>query len=122
MLVDLFMVEVYFFQHANLHSHSQRSILHTPQGVGNVVAYGMSSAVQRHVLDSIDSCCWPCCDWRQGLTLVHFSAHVKRFLWDRGCSEGLFRGCLGGVRAYWAGFRVYFVSETAQVELRSGRV
>jgi V-type H+-transporting ATPase subunit A len=23
---------------------------------------------------------------RQGLTLVHFSAQRKRFLWDRGCS------------------------------------
>jgi len=22
---------------------------------------------------------------RQGLTLVHFSAQLKRFLWDRGC-------------------------------------
>jgi hypothetical protein len=31
----------------------------------------------------------------QGLTIVHFSAQLKRFLWDRGCVEGLFRGCLG---------------------------
>jgi hypothetical protein len=30
---------------------------------------------------------------RQGLTLVHFSAQRRRFLWDRGA----FRGCLGGV-------------------------
>jgi hypothetical protein len=29
----------------------------------------------------------------QGLTLVHFSAQLKRILWDRGA----FRGCLGGV-------------------------
>jgi len=28
----------------------------------------------------------------QGLTLVHFSAQRKRFLRDRGCIEGLFRG------------------------------
>jgi hypothetical protein len=28
----------------------------------------------------------------QGLTLVHFSAQRKRFLWDRGCTYGLFRG------------------------------
>ena len=36
--------------------------------------------------------------WRQGLTLVHFSAQRKRFLWVRGCISGLSRGCLGGVR------------------------
>ena len=29
----------------------------------------------------------------QGLTLLHFSAHLKRILWDRGA----IRGCLGGV-------------------------
>ena len=64
----------------------------------------------------------------QGLTLVHFSAQLKRFLWDRGCIEGLLRGCFagvqvesGGVGGCW-GVRVYFVSETAQVELKSGRV
>jgi len=33
----------------------------------------------------------------QGLTLVHFSAQRKRFLWDRGCMKGLPWGCLGGV-------------------------
>ena len=59
------------------------------------------------------------------LTLVHFSAQLKRILWDRGA----FRGCLGGVqevsggnKEYQGVFRVYFMSETAQVELRSGRV
>jgi len=39
-----------------------------------------------------------CCSmasW-QGRTLVHYSAQRKRFLWDRGCIYGLFRG-LGGV-------------------------
>ena len=30
---------------------------------------------------------------RQGLTLVHFSAQLKRIMWDRGA----FRGCVGGV-------------------------
>jgi hypothetical protein len=30
---------------------------------------------------------------RQGLTLVNFSAQLKRILWDRGAC----RGCLGGV-------------------------
>jgi hypothetical protein len=33
----------------------------------------------------------------QGLTLVHFSAQRKRFLWNRGCVWLLFRGCLGAV-------------------------
>ena len=30
---------------------------------------------------------------QQGLTLVHFSAQLKRILWDRGA----FRDCIGGV-------------------------
>jgi hypothetical protein len=66
--------------------------------------------------------CVPC---SQGLTLVHFSAQLKRIAWDR-CA---FRGCLevilevpGGVKEYQGVFSVYFVSERAQVELRSGRV
>jgi len=25
----------------------------------------------------------------QGLTLVHFSAQLERFVWDRGCAQGL---------------------------------
>jgi hypothetical protein len=33
----------------------------------------------------------------QGLTLVHFSAQRKRFLWYRGFIEGLLRVCLAGV-------------------------
>ena len=28
----------------------------------------------------------------QGLTLVHFSAQLQRFLWDQGCIWVLFRG------------------------------
>ena len=47
---------------------------------------------------------------------------TERFLWDRGCTSGLFRGCLGGVKWYLGEFRVYFVSETAQDELKSARV
>jgi len=58
----------------------------------------------------------------QGFTLVHFSAQRKRFLWDKGCIQGLPEGCLGGIRGYQGVLRVYFVSEQAQVELRSGRV
>jgi len=37
---------------------------------------------------------------KQGLTLVHFSAQLKRLPWDRGCTQGDFRGCLAGVRGY----------------------
>ena len=37
---------------------------------------------------------------RQGLTLVHSSAQLKRLLCDRGCSSGLFRGCLGAGWGY----------------------
>jgi len=33
----------------------------------------------------------------QGLTLTHFLAQHKRFLWDKGCMLGLFRGSLGGL-------------------------
>jgi hypothetical protein len=58
----------------------------------------------------------------QGLTLVHISAQRKRFLWDRGCTQGSFRGCLGGDEGCDGVFRVDFVSETAQVELKGGRV
>jgi len=34
----------------------------------------------------------------QGLTLVHFSAQRRRFLWIEGYTEGLFWGYLWGVR------------------------
>jgi len=37
----------------------------------------------------------------QGLTLVHFSAQRKRFVWDGGYIKGSFRRCkgvLGGIR------------------------
>jgi len=44
----------------------------------------------------------------QGLTLVHFSTQLRRFLWDRGCIYGVFWGCLGGVRGYQGVFRVCF--------------
>jgi hypothetical protein len=36
----------------------------------------------------------------QGLTLVHISAQLERFLWCRECTSGSSRGCLGGVRGY----------------------
>jgi len=58
----------------------------------------------------------------QGLTLVHFSAQRKRFLCDMGCISELFKGCLASGRGYQGVFRVYFVSERALFELKSGRV
>jgi hypothetical protein len=36
----------------------------------------------------------------QGLTIVHFLAQHKRFLWDRGCIKGLLWGRFGVVRGY----------------------
>jgi nicotinamide mononucleotide (NMN) deamidase PncC len=59
---------------------------------------------------------------RQGLTLVHFSPQRKHFMWAEGCTSGLFGRCLGGVGGNEGVFRVYFVSETVEVELKSGRV
>ena len=44
----------------------------------------------------------------QGLTIVHFSAQHKRFLWDRGCGQGLLGRSFGGVRGCWEVFRVCF--------------
>ena len=63
---------------------------------------------------------WRSC--RQGLTLVHYSAQRTRFLKDKGCILGLFRGCRGGVWVCQQAIRVYVVSEAAQFEVRSGRV
>jgi len=61
----------------------------------------------------------------QGLTLIHLSAQLKRNLSDGSAC----RDCLGGVeevseviKEYQGVFSGYFVSETAQVEMRSGRV
>jgi hypothetical protein len=59
--------------------------------------------------------------WGQGLTLVHFSAQLERFVWDRGARRDCvarIKGVLGGVK----GVKGVFVSDTAQVELRSGRM
>jgi len=51
---------------------------------------------------------WVVHPWKQGLTLVHFSAQLKRLLWDRGSIQGLFRGGLGGVRGDHGVLRVCF--------------
>ena len=48
----------------------------------------------------------PEAQWRQGLTLVNFSARRKRFLWDRVYMQGLSRGSSGDVSAYCGLFRV----------------
>jgi hypothetical protein len=53
---------------------------------------------------------------------LHSSTFRRRFLWNRGCILGLFRGSSAGKRGYKGGIRVHFVSERAQVELKSGRV
>ena len=61
----------------------------------------------------------------QGLTLVHFSARLKRILRHRGAFGGCFgdvEEVSGGIKEYQRVFGVYLVSETAQVELKSGRV
>jgi len=58
----------------------------------------------------------------QGHTPVHFLVQRKRFVWSRGCIWGLFRECVLGIRGYEGVSRVYFVPETAQVELKTGRV
>ena len=83
------------------------------------IIFGMSSSSSSSDRPSSDR---PSITSDQGLTLIHFSAQRKRFLWDKGCLFELFKGCLGGVRGYEGVFRVYIVSETAQLELKSGRV
>jgi hypothetical protein len=64
----------------------------------------MSSAVRSGAILSSTGGRWPPSmasrAATQGLTLVHLSALIERILWNRGCIEGLFRGCLGGVRGY----------------------
>jgi len=42
----------------------------------------------------------------QGLTLVHLSAQRKRFVRDRGCMQGLLRGCQGYLVGVWGVFCV----------------
>ena len=60
----------------------------------------------------------------RAFALVHFLTFglTKRFVWDRGCVWVLLGGCLLGVRGYDGMYRVHFVSESAQIELKSGRV
>jgi len=61
----------------------------------------------------------------QGLTRVIFLAQLKHIPWDRGAFKdglgGVWEGS-GDIKEYQGVFRVYLVTETAQVELESGRV
>jgi len=58
----------------------------------------------------------------RGLHSSIFRLNVNAFYGIGGACRGRYKGCLGGVREYQGVCRVCFVSETAQVELRSGRV
>jgi hypothetical protein len=58
----------------------------------------------------------------RGLHSSTFRLNVSAFCGIRGCIYELFFGCLAGGRGHQGVFRVYFVSETAQVEMKSGRV
>jgi len=58
----------------------------------------------------------------RGLTLVHFSAQLERFVWDRGCAWGLCSPCTGGVKGCLGCVGCFLESDTAQVEPRSERV
>jgi hypothetical protein len=59
---------------------------------------------------------------RQGLTLVHFSACLDRFVWDKGCAQVFCRPCQGGGGGCLGCVGCFLVSDAAQVELRSERV
>ena len=54
-----------------------------------------------------------------GLTLVHFSAQLERFVWDRGCASGLCSPCQGGVWGYLICLGCFCLSDTAKIELKS---
>jgi hypothetical protein len=54
----------------------------------------------------------------QGPTLVHFSAQRKRFLWHRGCVQGLFKGEFRGCQGVLGGVHA---ADMAQMVLRGGR-
>ena len=76
-----------------------------------------------------DVCVWtsspPHAPMRQGLTLVHFRLNLSAFR-GVGVHSGVVQGVVEevsvGSQEYEGVFRVCFVSETAEVELRSERV
>ena len=64
----------------------------------------------------------PTCTGLHSSTLrLNVSAFCGTGCTSRGCLGGVWE-LSGGLRAYYGVFRVCFVSETAQVELKSGRV
>jgi len=65
--------------------------------------------------------CCPGSSW-QGLKLVHLPAQRERFLWDKGCAWGVYMVFMAAVEGFFKGLGMLCVSDTAQVELRSGRV
>jgi hypothetical protein len=58
----------------------------------------------------------------RGLHSSTFRLNLSAFCGIRGAIRGCQGVVRGGIRRYYGVFRVYFVSETAQVELISGRV
>ena len=48
----------------------------------------------------------------QGPTLVHFSAQRKRFLWHRGCVQGLFKGEFRGCQGVLGSVEGVFLWQT----------
>jgi len=53
-----------------------------------------------------------------GLTLVHFSAQRKRFVWENRCHQGMFKGCLGGVYGVLGCIRGCLGCISCQIRLR----
>jgi len=87
------------------------------QGTGNRSGFGWFSALGQWRLPTDVTAqvptggrvqMYPALAPRQGLTLVHFPAQRKRFLWHRGFGQGLLRGSLGGVGGCSGVFRVCF--------------
>jgi hypothetical protein len=58
----------------------------------------------------------------RGVHSSTFRLNVSAFCETGGAIRCCFRGCVGGVMGDQGVFRVYFVSETALVELKSGGV
>jgi hypothetical protein len=61
-------------------------------------------------------------EYGQGLHSSTFQLNVSALSGIEGAYRGDFGGCLGGVKGYQGVWRVCFVFQPAQVELKSGRV
>jgi len=83
-----------------------------------------------HDPQSLTPICWRhCCINVAGKTWAEAGAYTrplfgssKRFLWDRGCIKECLRGVQAALRGCLGVSRAYFVSESAQVELKRGQV